>query len=288
MVKLSISTRTIYLSIFLLFAFAGVPPTRAQNPWERLPDTPALPKPDRSGTVPVNGVRVWYAAFGHGSPVILLHGGLGNSNYWGFQVPVLAQHFEVIVMDSRGHGRSTWDGKPITYHLMASNVIALMDKLHIPKAAIVGWSDGAIIGLDIAIHHPDRLTRLFAFGANSNVAGVMDPGSSPTFSTYIARTHEEYAKLTPAPASFNAFHDALNKMWNSEPDFTDAQLRGISMPTWIVDGDRDELIKRADTDRMARLIPGAGELIMPRVSHFAVLQDPKLFNETLLHFLLSP
>ena len=113
----------------------------------------------------------------------------------------------------------------------------------------------------------------------------MDPGSSSTFSTYMTRTREEYAKLSPAPASFNAFHDALNKMWDTEPDFTDAQLRGISVPTWIADGDRDEIIKRQDTDRMARLIPGAGELIMPRVSHFAVLQNPRQFNEAVLDFL---
>ena len=272
--------------IFLVLAvLAEAFPAHAQNPWERVPPTPALPKPERSGMVPANGVRIWYAAFGHGSPVILLHGGLGNSNYWGFQVPALAQHYEVIVMDSRGHGRSTWDGKPIGYHLMASDVIALMDALHIPKAAIVGWSDGAIIGLDIAIHHPERLSRLFAFGANSNVAGVMNPEGSTAFSTYMTRTREEYAKLSPASAGFNAFHDALNKMWNSEPDFSDAQLRGIRIPTWIVDGDRDEIIKRQDSDRMARLIPGAGELIMPRVSHFAVLQDPKQFNEALLDFL---
>ncbi len=272
---------TIFALMLMMSSFAA----RAQNPWERVPPTPALPKPERSGTVPVNGVRVWYAAFGHGLPVILLHGGLGNSNYWGLQVPALAQHYEVMVMDSRGHGRSTWDGKPIGYHLMASDVIAVMDALHIPKAAIVGWSDGAIIGLDIAIHHPERLSRLFAFGANSNVAGVMDPGDSSTFSTYIARTREEYAKLSPAPASFDAFHDALNKMWDTEPDFSDAQLLSISVPTWIVDGDRDEIIKRQDTDRMARLIPAAGELILPRVSHFACLQNPKQFNMAVLNFL---
>lgn len=273
------------LTILALILLMGSIPARAQNPWQTVPPTPALPKPERSGMVPVNGVQVWYAAFGHGAPVILLHGGLGNSNYWGLQVPALAQYYEVIVMDSRGHGRSTWDGKPIGYHLMATDVIALMDALHIPKAAIVGWSDGAIIGLDIAIHHPERLSRLFAFGANSNVSGVMNPEGSSTFSTYIARTREEYAKLSPAPASFDAFHAALSKMWDTEPDFTDAQLRGIKVPTWIVDGDRDEIIKRQDTDRVAKLIPGAGELILPRVSHFASLQNPKQFNEALLDFL---
>jgi len=76
-------------------------------------------------------------------------------------------------------------------------------------------------------------------------------------------------------------------MWNSEPHFTDEQLRSITVSTWIVDGDRDEIIKREDTDHMANLIPGAGELILPRASHFASLQDPQQFNEALLHFLIG-
>lgn len=281
------STPHARLLIFLLLSLCVASPALAQNPWERLPETPSLPKPERSGTVPVNGVKLWYAEFGHGAPVILLHGGLGNSNYWGLQITALAPHFRVIVMDSRGHGRSTRNAEPITYHQMAMDVIALMDALHIPKAAVVGWSDGAIIGLDIAINHPEKLTRLFAFGANSDPSGVKDPGPSPTFSAYLSRTAQEYKKLSPAPAEFSAFHDQLNKMWNSEPHFTDEQLRSITVSTWIVDGDRDEIIKREDTDHMANLIPGAGELILPRVSHFASLQDPQQFNEALLHFLIG-
>jgi pimeloyl-ACP methyl ester carboxylesterase len=280
--------RSVRLLILLGIALTGVLPAPAQNPWERLPATPALPKPERSGIASVNGIRMWYAVFGHGSPVILLHGGLASSNYWGLQIPALAPHFEVIVVDSRGHGRSTRNGEPITYHLMASDVLALMDALNISKAAMVGWSDGAIIGLDIAIHHPERLTRLFAFGANSNLAGVKSSEGNPVFAAYVSRTREEYAKLSPAPGEFNAFHQQLEKMWDAEPHFSDAQLRSITVPTWIVDGDRDEIIKREDTDHMANLIPAAGELILPRTSHFAFLQDPKQFNEALLRFLSSP
>ena len=276
-----------YFIVTALFLISLAAPLGAQNPWERLPPTPALPRPQHSGFVPVNGIRLWYATFGHGAPVILLHGGLATSNYWGLQIAALAPHFQVIAMDSRGHGRSTWDGGPISYHLMASDVIALMDALHISQAAVVGWSDGAIIGLDLAIHHPDRLTKVFAFGANSNVAGVRDAEGSPTFIAYLRRTREEYQQLSSAPTRFDAFHAALDKMWNTEPDFSDVQLRGIRVSTWIVDGDRDEIIKREDTDHMARLIPGAGELILPRTSHFAFLQDPKLFNLALLHFLTS-
>ena len=101
--------------------------------------------------------------------MILVHGGLA----WGLQIPALAQHYQVRMLDSRGHGRSTRTAAPIGCDVMASDVLALMDTLHIGKAALVGWRDGAIIGLDIAIHHPERLTRLFAFAANS------DPSPSP-------------------------------------------------------------------------------------------------------------
>ena len=274
------------LAMFVLLAAICTQPAGAQQyPWERLPPTPALPKPEHSGIAPVNGIRLWYAVYGHGDPVILVHGGLANSDYWGLQIPVLARRYQVIVVDSRGHGRSTRTSAPIGYDAMAADVLALMDTLHLRKAALVGWSDGAIIGLDIAIHHPERLSRLFAFAANSDPSGVKDVDKSPVFTAYIERASHEYAKLSPTPMQFKAFLDNISKMWASEPHFTELQLRGIKVPTWIVDADHDEAIKRENTDYMASMIPGAGELILPAVSHFAFLQDPAVFNEALLQFL---
>lgn len=139
--------------------------TAAEPKWQTLPDTPELPETTQKGFVTVDGARIWYAAYGSGDSVIMLHGGLANSNYWGHQVRELAKSFRVIVMDSRGHGRSTRDNRPLTYDLMASDVIALMKHLNASKAAIIGWSDGAIIGLKLAISNPDQLSGLFAFGA---------------------------------------------------------------------------------------------------------------------------
>jgi pimeloyl-ACP methyl ester carboxylesterase len=271
--------------LMCMFLCCAVPVSAQQYKWERLPPTPALPKAERSGVAEVNGVRLWYGVFGHGDPVILVHGGLANSNYWGLQIPALAQHYQVVVLDSRGHGRSTRTAAPIGYDVMASDVLALMDTLHIGKAALVGWSDGAIIGLDIAIHQPERLTKLFAFAANSDPSGVKDVDKSPVFSAYIDRASQEYARLSPTPGEFKAFLDNISHMWASEPHFTEDQLRAIKVPTWIVDADHDEAIKRENTDHMASLIPGAGELILPMVSLFAFLQDPTMFNETLLNFL---
>jgi pimeloyl-ACP methyl ester carboxylesterase len=283
----SASRRYLRFLIFL-FVMTGALSAHAQQ-WRQFPPTPDLPKPDRSGIADVNGVRIWYAVFGHGSPVIMVHGGAGSSNYWGLQIPALARQYQVIVLDSRGHGRSTRNSEPITYHVMASDVLAVMDTLHVPKAALVGWSDGGIIGLDIAINHPERLTKLFAFGANSDTSGVKDDvDKNPLFDDYLDRCEKEYRKLSPTPSEYKAFLTQMQPMWGSEPHFSDEQLRSIKVPTWIVDGDRDEVIKREDTDRMAKLIPGAGELILPEVSHFALLQDPAEFNDALLHFLSHP
>lgn len=253
--------------------------------WLSLPPTPTLPKAAQSGLAPVNGVKIWYAMFGRGEPVILLHGGLANANYWGHQVRALQRHYQVIVMESRGHGRSSRNQEPYGYDLMASDVVALLDHLKIRKAAIVGWSDGAIIGLDIAMKHPERVSRLFAFAANSDPSGVADTASSEVFNGYIARAGEEYKRLSPTPTEYKSFVAEITKMWESQPKWTASDLATIKVPTWIVDGDHDEAIKRDNTEFMAANIPGAGLLIQPQVSHFSFLQDPEQFNDDVLRFL---
>jgi dipeptidyl aminopeptidase/acylaminoacyl peptidase len=104
----------------LLTLLASAAAATAEQQWLTLPPTPSLPEPEQSGYAPVNGIWIWYATFGRGEPVLLLHGGLANSSYWGNQVPVLARNYRVIVMDSRGHGRSSRDVRPYGYDLMAS------------------------------------------------------------------------------------------------------------------------------------------------------------------------
>jgi pimeloyl-ACP methyl ester carboxylesterase len=272
--------------LFCLFTvLTSAAAAHAEPQWETLPPTPTLPKAAHSGYAPVNGVRIWYATFGHGEPVLLLHGGLANSNYWGHQVPVLARRYRVVVMDSRGHGRSTHDDRPYGYELMASDVIGLMDFLKIRRVAIVGWSDGAILGLDIAIHHPERLTKLFAFAANSDPSGVLDIAQSPVFNAYIARAEKEYEALSPTPDQYKSLLAQISKMWETQPSFTAEQLHGVTVPIWIVDADHDEAIKRENTEFMANAIPNAGLLIQPAVSHFSFLQDPQQFINYVLHFL---
>jgi len=261
-------------------------PTDAAERWEVLPPTPAPIPSERSGQANANGISIHYAVYGQGLPVILLHGGLANGDYWGSQVQALAPHHTVIVMDTRGHGRSTRDSRPYGYDLMADDVVALMDGLKVPKADIVGWSDGGILGLDLAMRHPGRVGKIFAFAANILTSGVVDGvETNPTFAVFIERAGREYATRSATPKEYAAFVEQISKMWASEPNWTDAQLRSIAAPVLVVDGDHDEAIKRQHTEYIAATIPGAGLLILPNASHFAFLQDPGMFNYAMLHFL---
>src|SRR5689334_4995853 len=106
--------------------------------------------------------RIWYAFHGAGPAVMLLHGGNGNAGNWGYQAaPLIDAGYRLILIDSRGHGRSTRDDRPYSYDLMGGDVLAVMDVLDVEKAAIVGWSDGACTGLVLARHHPDRISGVF-------------------------------------------------------------------------------------------------------------------------------
>ncbi|PRH87720.1 alpha/beta hydrolase [Labrys okinawensis] len=270
-------------SACLLF-LAPLGAVRAAERWETLPPTP--PPVAKGGFADINGIKLYYATLGKGAPVVLLHGGLGNSDYWGLQAKVLARRHRVILVDSRGHGRSSRDGKPFGYDLMADDVVALLDKLKIRQADIVGWSDGAILGIDLAIRHPDRVGKIFAFAANTVTSGVKEGvDKNPTFAAYIERAGKEYAKLSPTPKGYEAFVGQISQMWATQPSWTDVQLKAIKSPVLVVDGDHDEAIKREHTEYIAATIPGAGLLILPNASHFAFLQDPALFNAALLAFL---
>jgi pimeloyl-ACP methyl ester carboxylesterase len=273
---------------FFLALLPLVGSAAAGNLWDTLPEPAPLPQAVTSGLAPVGDIRMFYAVFGQGAPVLLLHGGLANSNYWSKVIPILVRHHRrVIVADSRGHGRSTRSAQPYSYQLMASDVIGLLDYLKIGKTDLVGWSDGGIIGLDIAMHHPERLRRLFAYGANSDPSGLKDIEKSPNFSAFIKRARGEYAKLSHTPGDYDAFLTQIQAMWAQQPNWSQEQLQQIKVPTAIADGAYDEAIKREHTEYLARAIPGAKLVILPDVSHFGMLQNPQEFTAAVLSFLTA-
>jgi pimeloyl-ACP methyl ester carboxylesterase len=261
---------------------------RAEEAWQTLPPWPPMPAATDSGYAPVNDIEMYYAVYGAGEPLILLHGGLGHSDVWGAQIPALAGRFKVITADSRGHGRSTRSAQPYSYALMASDVLALMDHLKIGRASILGWSDGGIIGIDIAINHPERLNKLFAFGANVNVAGLRsDIAESAVFNKYIEVAGQDYARLSKTPKEYDAFVAQIGEMWATQPNYTPEQLGKITTPIAIADGEHDEAIRQEHNVEMANAIPGTKLVILKGVSHFAFVQKPDEFNRAVLDFLLA-
>ncbi len=245
-----------------------------------------LPVTSDQGYVERDGARIWYAIYGSGTPVILLHGGLGHGGNWGYQVPALVRNgYRAVLIDSRGHGRSTRDAQPYSYELMAFDVLAVVDALHLEKASLVGWSDGACIALVLAAKAPARAAGVFFFGCNMDPSGVKPFDATPTLNRCFARHAKDYALLSATPEHFKDFVDAVTLMQQTQPNYSTADLAKISVPVVIVHSEQDEFIKREHAEYLARSIPNAELVVLNGVSHFAPLQSPEQFNSAMLAFL---
>jgi pimeloyl-ACP methyl ester carboxylesterase len=246
---------------------------------------PPLPAPDDEGHVAYEGARIRYAAYGSGPPVILLHGGLGHSGNWAYQVPALVESgYRVVLVDSRGLGRSTRDARPFSYELMASDVLAVMDALHLPKAVLAGWSDGAVIALILAMQAPVRVAGVFFFACAMDPSGLKDVEPSPLLSRCFGRHAKDYGRLSSTPDGFKEFAAAVDLMMRTQPDHAAHDLAAVGVPVAIVQSERDEFIRHEHAAYLARTIPNAELVVLPGVSHFAPLQRPAQFNAALLAF----
>jgi pimeloyl-ACP methyl ester carboxylesterase len=228
----------------------------------------------------INGTRLYYETFGNGRPVLVLHGGTGSLEDMRYQITALAAERFVVAPDSRGHGRSSDADVPLSYELMADDMLKLLDQLTIGRVDIVGWSDGGIIGLDLAIHHPERVRRLVAIGANYDVNGLTHP---PVLTSRPPRPSWLYSHYAPDPGHWPVLYQKVITMWQTQPHYSMSELSRIKAPTLIVAGEFDE-IKREHTDRLAKVIPGAQEFIVMGATHFAVMQN-RTINAQILRFL---
>jgi pimeloyl-ACP methyl ester carboxylesterase len=249
---------------------------------------PPLPIATDEGVVDHEGARIWYTSFGAGPPVILLHGGLGHSGNWGKQVPdLVAVGHRVVVIDSRGHGRSTRDARPFSYDLMATDVRAVMDRAGIDRAALVGWSDGAIISLILADKAPERIAGVFFFACKMDPSGNKPFEPTPALKRCFSRHTKDYAALSATPDKFKEFVEAVSLMQRTQPNYSATDLARIRVPVRIVQAEHDEFIKDEHAAYLAKTLPNAALSILPDVSHFAPLQRPDRFNTEVKDFLAT-
>ena len=229
----------------------------------------------------VNGVRIYYETFGSGRPVLVMHGGAGFIEVMHHQIRALAANRFVVAPDSRAHGRSTDSKEPLSYALMADDMLKLLDELKIEEADVVGWSDGGIIGLDLAMNHPERVGRLAVIGANYDSDGLLH---KPLFEEKIPRTPRFYRRNAPDPAHWPIFYAKLVTMQQTQPHYSVDDLRRITAQTLVMVGEFDA-IKREHTDQLVRAIRSAKEEVIKGGTHAVLLENPQSVNSSLLRFL---
>jgi pimeloyl-ACP methyl ester carboxylesterase len=249
-----------------------------------------------SRRVELGDITMYFEARGSGEPLILIHGGFGCTNVWVNQIPEFSEHYYVIAPDSRGHGRTTDSDAPISYHRMAEDVIRLMDYLGIKSAYIVGWSDGGVIGIDLAIHHPERVKALVAYAAaispDGNQPGFVEFVRTVTVSelkSWLASAYQplgvDYLQLMPDPDRLPIILEKIRTMWLTEPTFTPEELAGIQVPTLIMDGQLDDVVRPDHAQVIAKAIPNARVSILSNTGHYAVLEESEVWNKAVLDFL---
>ena len=238
-------------------------------------------------TLETDGIRIAYDVVGEGPPVLLLHGGSVDSTWWGPLLPTLAGSHMVITMDSRGHGRSSLDGRQITYRRMADDTLALLDHLKIEQAGIVGWSDGAIIALDIALRFPERLRKVVAYGVNFDLSGYRtgEPIQSAAMDLVFAESPKRYREQSPHPERWDEFMANLRQTYATEPTWTQDEMASIQTPILVLDGIDEEVIDIDHVRLLAELLSNGELHLMPGTGHFAMVDQPDEFTRIVVDYL---
>ena len=162
----------------------------------------------------------------------------------------------------------------------------MMDALNLGKAGLVGWSDGAIIALILAMKAPAQVGGVFFFGCKMDPSGVkqiMEP--NPILDRCLSRHAKDYSRLSATPDQFRTFAEAVSLMMKTQPNYSAHDLSEISVPVVIAQSEHDEFIRRDHAEYLARSIPNAELIVLHGVSHFAPLQRPEQFNASIIAFL---
>lgn len=251
--------------------------------------------------IQVGDISMYYEIYGKGEPLILLHGGYGSSEMMGGMIEAFSKKYQVIAVDSRSQGRTTdSDEKVLTYAQMALDVNGFMDKLQIKKAKFVGWSDGGDIALELALIHPEKISKAVILGANftGEVSGVfigvdttwrMNP-ADPLFAKTkkeLAKYFSTYERMAPDKSRIaSAKKKATDNAYNN-PNITLAQLNSIQVPFLVMAGDHD-MFTIEHTIALYKNLPQASLYIVPDATHISPWEEPELVHAEILRYLGKP
>jgi pimeloyl-ACP methyl ester carboxylesterase len=254
----------------------------------------------------VNGINLYYETHGEGSPLVLLHGGLGSGEMFGAILPALTARHEVILVDLQGHGRTADIDRPLDLALMADDVAALIDHLGLDQPAVVGFSLGGGVAYHVAIRHPEKVGRLVAASAHISRDAtypeiLQQQGQVSAAAVEFMREtpmYELYQRVAPRPEDFPKLLDKAGEWMAKDFDFTE-EVRGLRVPTLVVAADADmappshfvEVFKLLDGGlrdggwmNEGRPQGGHALAILPGLTHYNLVDSP-LFAAVTLAFL---
>jgi len=273
MLKLIILKRTILLlSLFSIITFSY-----CQNNIEYGNNT-AVGK-----YIKVRGINMYTEQYGTGNPLLMIHGNGGSISSMSKIIPYFSNLYKVIAIDSRAQGKSTDEGDSLSFEMMADDIAAIMKEMHIDSAYVIGWSDGGIVGLLLAMRHPKTVIKLAATGAN------LWPDSTAILPSYWKREKKMYDSL-----HLTTFKTPKEKnRWKMfmldwlQPNIKLNELKSVSCPALIISGDHD-LINLEHTIQIYKSIPLSYLWVLPNSGHATLKQHTDEFNKKVNEFFEMP
>ncbi|MGH8903001.1 MAG: alpha/beta fold hydrolase [Egibacteraceae bacterium] len=236
--------------------------------------------------VELEGVRTWYEEHGTGDPLVLLHPGLVDSRAFAPNLDRLAERFRTFTPERRGHGHTPDVEGPISFELMAQDMIRFIELVVGGPARLVGCSDGAIVALLVALRRPDLVSRLVFVAGVFHYDGWLPPAIDPNTEPppFMAAS---YGEVSPDGIDhFAVVTDKLARMHLIEPALTAEDLGNVSCRTLVMLGDDDE-VTLEHAVALYRALPNAELAVIPGTSHGLLAEKPELCNTMIVDFLAN-
>ena len=237
--------------------------------------------------VKVNNTNIYYEEYGEGHPVLLLHGGMGSISNFQKLIPNLSKHFRLIAVDSPSHGRSE-SIDSLSYNILAEYVVKIVDKLNLNRLDIIGYSDGAIVGMLVANMMPEKIDNL-VFGAGALKPSASRPAGLKMLQNISPETLPEefetsYKKKSPNPNHWEEFVYNSKEMWLQDIWIPAEILPKIQSKVLVVFGDRDQFIPLNHSIDIYKALPNSQLCILPKIYH-DIFNNPETTNPILIKFL---
>ena len=240
--------------------------------------------PEAAGSARIDDIKLYYEIYGEGEPLLIIHPNGGSIFNIAPQIREFSKSHKVIAVDSRGHGRSGMGGGALTYERMADDFDHLLEHLDIESADLLGWSDGGIIGLLLAIRHPEKIRKMAIMGTNLEPEGLY-----PWALRWIDREEKKLVKLSKAQGSNPTIEKGLAhlNLMARQPDIPAASLSRVRSPVLVMAGDRD-IVRSAHTLLIFESLPKSQLEIFAGATHMLPADDPVKFNRSVASFLDKP